>query len=300
MKSSKHKSLKAIENFLKSKELEDFKVLKQIENILKTKRGYVFRMPAKNKPVILQISGGIDSISMVSLLIEKFGLIVYPLYINRGQERVKNELKSLVYFDKFFKKKYANNYRSVFILNTKIPPWEIRKTIIKFGTQTVTKNSNRRWGIFSYSSLLASFSAQYAEYLELEKIAKIRTIFCAAVEGDGSYVAHHTLTAMRGVTLNLCTQTNDYSWQFTSPLIEKELKMFQGKEDLIIFGTGCGLPLYKTWSCYKNHQFHCGVCDSCSGRKLAFRNAKIKDQTFYLSDHSWRRILLKKFFFFLQ
>lgn len=298
MKLKANKSKKTIKSFLEKKELEDFTVLKQIENILNKKRGYVFRMPVKNKSVILQISGGIDSVSMVSLLIEQFGLNVYPLYINRGQERAKRELSSLYYFDNLFKKKYPRNYHAVFVMNTKLPPLEIRKTIIDFGTERVTKKTNRRWGIFAYSSLLASYSAQYAQYLELKQGIKIRTIFCAAVEGDGSYVAHHTLTALRGVTLNLCTQTNDYNWQFTSPLIEKELKLFQGKEELLAFGIDCDLPLHKTWSCYKSFQFHCGICDSCSGRKLAFKNANIEDQTFYLSDHSWKRILWEKFFSF--
>ena len=41
--------------------------------------------------------------------------------------------------------------------------------------------------------------------------------------------------------------------------------------------------IFKTWSCYENKKFHCGQCESCNNRKIAFENAKMQDKTKYLN-----------------
>ncbi len=43
-----------------------------------------------------------------------------------------------------------------------------------------------------------------------------------------------------------------------------------------------GNNIFKTWSCYSNKTTHCGRCESCNNRKIAFLQAKIKDKTRYL------------------
>lgn len=55
------------------------------------------------------------------------------------------------------------------------------------------------------------------------------------------------------------------------------------KSDLLEIGyRNLGESIFKTWSCYSNKKFHCGVCESCNNRKLAFQNSGIKDNTQYL------------------
>ena len=44
-----------------------------------------------------------------------------------------------------------------------------------------------------------------------------------------------------------------------------------------------GDRIFQTWSCYANSKHHCGKCESCNNRKVAFVKAKIKDQTKYLA-----------------
>jgi 7-cyano-7-deazaguanine synthase len=42
-----------------------------------------------------------------------------------------------------------------------------------------------------------------------------------------------------------------------------------------------GDSIFSTWSCYSHSKTHCGRCESCNNRRLAFAQAKIKDLTKY-------------------
>jgi len=55
------------------------------------------------------------------------------------------------------------------------------------------------------------------------------------------------------------------------------------KSDLLKAGVKVlGDSIFKTWSCYSNKKYHCGVCESCNNRKIAFQKAGITDKTKYL------------------
>ncbi len=55
------------------------------------------------------------------------------------------------------------------------------------------------------------------------------------------------------------------------------------KSDLLKDGVKVlGDSIFNTWSCYSNKKYHCGVCESCNNRKIAFQKAGIADKTKYL------------------
>ena len=55
------------------------------------------------------------------------------------------------------------------------------------------------------------------------------------------------------------------------------------KSDLLKNGyKELGEEIFKSWSCYGNTKIHCGKCESCNNRKLAFSKSKILDKTKYM------------------
>jgi len=55
------------------------------------------------------------------------------------------------------------------------------------------------------------------------------------------------------------------------------------KEDIVKTAIEYGVPLELTWSCYKNEDEACGVCDSCRLRLKGFEKAGLKDPIPYRS-----------------
>jgi 7-cyano-7-deazaguanine synthase len=53
------------------------------------------------------------------------------------------------------------------------------------------------------------------------------------------------------------------------------------KEQIVKKSISLGVPLHLTWSCYKNSQKACGVCDSCRLRLKGFKLANVKDPIEY-------------------
>lgn len=288
------KQIKSINKVLLSRENENLSLIKSIEAIFKKNRGYVFKMPKKNTPVIMMVSGGLDSISTVSWLIETYKLKIYPLFIDRGQSRAKQEENSVRFFEKYFLEKYPNYFNPVFKISTSIPPHEIRKEIVGNAGVKVYKTKKQRKGIPLFSSLLSSYAVQYAFYLEYTQKVKVNTIFRATLASDSIYMAHESLTSLRTANLNICSQTNDFKWQFTSPLIEKELKFYLDKPDLIEWSEKINLPIHKTWSCYQDESNHCGTCDGCYKRIESYKQANIEDKTKYGNETHGLKDKIKK------
>ena len=62
------------------------------------------------------------------------------------------------------------------------------------------------------------------------------------------------------------------------------------KHDIVKQGVELGAPFHLTWSCYRDSDAACGVCDSCALRLRAFQQAGIDDPIAYANRPEYARI----------
>src|SRR5213594_2262489 len=66
----------------------------------------------------------------------------------------------------------------------------------------------------------------------------------------------------------------------TNITIETPL-IYLSKRDIVKKGVELAAPFHLTWSCYRNSEEACGVCDSCALRLRAFQEAGVEDPIAY-------------------
>lgn len=278
---------------LKTRKYEDIEVIKLIEKFLMKKRGYVFKMPKPKSSIILLVSGGIDSTVTWELLLSKYQLKVYPLFLFRDKKRSKKEVQSVDFFSKYFKHKYPSLYQPVMKFSTTLMPPEIAKTmnqsVALYPKRIIEMVKNKYDGPYSRSifpSLNLFYALLYSQYLFGLYDITVKTIINGISAGDGVIVPGQTLTSLRCALLSACYTTHSYNWQYSSLALEKELGHWLYNQDLIRLGNKLNLPLEKTWSCYIGNKFHCNKCLSCMTRQNSFKKAKVKDTTIYSQELS--------------
>ena len=72
--------------------------------------------------------------------------------------------------------------------------------------------------------------------------------------------------------------------QIETPLI------YLSKRDIVKKGHELKAPFHLTWSCYRESDAACGVCDSCALRLRAFQEAGIDDPIAYVNKPEYARI----------
>jgi 7-cyano-7-deazaguanine synthase len=62
------------------------------------------------------------------------------------------------------------------------------------------------------------------------------------------------------------------------------------KQEIVKKGVELNAPFHLTWSCYKDSDAACGICDSCALRLRAFQEAGIDDPITYANKPEYTRI----------
>ena len=96
-------------------------------------------------------------------------------------------------------------------------------------------------------------------------------VYIGAVEQDSSGYPDCRPAYYEAFQQLIRTGTRDGAIQVVTPLIHLS------KTEIIRVGLECDAPLELTWSCYRNAQSACGVCESCVLRLRAFDAAQVPD-----------------------
>jgi 7-cyano-7-deazaguanine synthase len=102
-------------------------------------------------------------------------------------------------------------------------------------------------------------------------------IYIGAVEQDSSGYPDCRPAYYDAFRQLVRTGTRDGQIEILTPLIQLN------KAQIVRMGLECKAPLDVTWSCYREEQKACGICESCALRLRAFAQAGITDPIPYTS-----------------
>ncbi len=224
-----------------------------------------------SKKAVIVFSGGIDSICYATQLGKKYDL--YGITFSYGQ-KADQEIKTA---KRFAKKVRLQQHKIVDIAFMK--------------------------ELYGDTNVLTSSKKKIPNKFEYSIVVPIRNAIFLTMAAAWAYTIHATVVAYGA-------HTQDLHYPDCRPLFAKKMQnaLNQGeidginrkirsaitikspyidrysKSDLIRLGyKNLQDEIFKTWSCYAGKSAHCGQCESCNNRKIAFEKANIIDKTKYLS-----------------
>lgn len=263
---------------IKSKVNEDPEMLDMLDSYFKKKRGYIVKMPKRGGSVVACLSGGQDSVANIAILIEEFGLNVYPFFINREQSNYKYEKKSADFFDRLYQKKYPKLYHKNLEIKVPTPGTEYKDLLREAKRKVDSLHLRHNISYPARNPIIFLTGMEYGYSLQAKDV-NINTIFASHVSSDSSY--HCSQTWTRLMNLLMCQILNDYSWQFISIPIETSFGNYFDKDIYIKWAYEHNIPLHKARTCVKNFDTECGDCPTCWDRRRGYKEAGIVDPTPY-------------------
>ncbi len=222
------------------------------------------------KKAVIVYSGGIDSVCVACYLKSKYEL--YGISFSYGQKANREIIAAKSFAKKLRLKKH------------KIVDISFMKQL--YGDSNVLTSSKRKIpSKFDYSivvpirnAVFLSIASAWAFTLNASLVAY------GAHTGDKNYPDCRPI-----FTKKLESSFNQGEIDGIKTGLRKNIKIWSpykeglSKSDLIKVGfKTIGESIFKTWSCYSGGRYHCGFCESCNNRKIAFERAGIKDKTKYL------------------
>lgn len=219
--------------------------------------------------VVLSLSGGMDSTTLLSFLIHS-GHEVYPYQFIYGSKHNKYERMAV--------EKIASYYHiKVPVIDLSSAFDTIQSDLLKSGGEIPEghyNNSNMsRTVVPGRNSIFISFLVGIAESMKADGVA------IGVHAGD-----HHIYPDCRKDYMNAMEKAMSFASghqvALYYPFIDKN------KTDIIKVGMSLGIlspPYHLTRTCYKDQPIACGKCGSCQERLEAFSNAGVDDPIEYES-----------------
>ena len=224
------------------------------------------------KKAVVVFSGGMDSVCTCTYLKSKYDL--YGISFSYGQ-RANNEIKTARYFAKVLGLKQHKILDISFMRN------------IYAESNVLTSSKKKLPSKFNYSIVVPIRNAIFLSIASAWAFTiKANLVAYGAHKGDKNYPDCRPLFSKK---LELAFNQGELDGIKLG--LRKGLKIWSpyadglSKSELITKGFGfLGKKIFKTWSCYNNKKFHCGICESCNNRRSAFKQAGILDETKYLKN----------------
>ena len=205
--------------------------------------------------VVLTWSGGIDSTSLIPILIQEQGVEVFPIYVDWGIT-TKREIAVIRRYERIFRERYGNKLHDLFITDRcVIPP----KNLQEF----YTREQVSKKGLPLRNSNFANLAAIYAHAMD------INTVIVGSNKTDRFPDNSLEFWTAKQVELRIALERPNFQ---ILPL----LKIIDfGKKESILYCYNLGIDLRYTWSCWGNAKQECGECPSCKSKMKAYQEAGI-------------------------
>ncbi len=215
-----------------------------------------------NKKAVCIISGGMDS-ALAATIAKNEGYEIIALHFNYNQKTQDKELEcfNLIANDLEVKDKYIIDldfFKQIGATALIGDEFDVPIDGIKPGIP-ITYVPFRN-GIFL--SIAAALAQKH----------NAQAIFIGVVEEDSSGYPDCRESFIKSMqnSINLGLR-DDTNIEIKTPLIHLS------KADIVKKALNLGVKLEHTWSCYKNSDKACGLCDSCRLRLKGFKEAGVKD-----------------------
>ncbi len=218
---------------------------------------------------IIVFSGGIDSVCTAAYLQKKYD--IYGITFSYGQ-KANQELRVARYFSKMLKFHEHN------IVNI-----EFMKSLYE-KTNALTNSKVSIPSKFDYSIVVPIRNAVFLSIASAWAFSKgANLVAYGAHKDDRRYP-----DCRPKFSELLADALNEGEIDGIRKGLRKKIKIWSpfvgnlSKSSLLKIGYDLlGDEIFKTWSCYSQSKIHCGRCESCNNRKLAFEQAGMPDKTRY-------------------
>ena len=215
-----------------------------------------------SKSCVCIISGGMDS-ALAAKMAQVEGYEIIALHFNYGQRTQQKELTCF--------RKIADSVKAIESYEIDIPFFE------QLGASALTdKNIDIPTGGIEEGVPVTYVPFRNGIFLSIaaavaEKHGAV-ALFIGVVEEDSSGYPDCRDVYIRKMqeAINLGTKDETHI-EIKMPLVALK------KSEIVEKSLALSVPLESTWSCYKEEELACGVCDSCRLRLNGFKEAGIKD-----------------------
>ena len=222
----------------------------------------------QNKKAVCILSGGMDS-TLASYLALKDGYDLISVHFNYGQKTQKKELEAYRIISQDLNINKKNQYEIDIPFFGEIGANALCDDKIDIPTNGLEDGIPLTYVPFR-NGIFLSIATAIAEKEEAQ------ALFIGVVQEDSSGYPD-------------CSDTFIYKMQNamnqgTAPKTKLEIKtplVHMTKGQIVKKAFELNVPLEHTWSCYKNENKACGVCDSCRLRLNGFNLANKKDPIIY-------------------
>jgi 7-cyano-7-deazaguanine synthase len=219
------------------------------------------------KKAVCIISGGMDS-ALGAKIAQKEGYSIIALHFNYGQRTEKKELES---FRKISKKLHCiESYEIDLDFFKQIGASALIDEALDIPTDGIEEGVPITYVPFR-NGIFISIATALAEKHGAE------ALFIGVVEEDSSGYPDCRDTYIKSMeeSINLGTK-DETQLAIKMPLVHMK------KSEIVLASLELNVPLEDTWSCYKNEEQACGVCDSCRLRLNGFKKAGVVDPIRYV------------------